>query len=131
VTSLLDTNVLVRHFTGAPAEQAQRATAFLRAATPRELVLVDLVVAELAFVLQRVYQEPRQDVARLLRATLALPAVRCPNDSLLHRTIELYEAGEDFTDAYLVATAEAERIPTIVSFDRGIWSGANVQRLEP
>lgn len=28
MTSLLDTNVLVRHFTGAPAEQAQRATAF-------------------------------------------------------------------------------------------------------
>jgi predicted nucleic acid-binding protein len=131
VTALLDTNVLVRHFTGEPLDQAQRATAFLRAALPEEILLVDLVAAELVFVLQSVYKQPRTVVARLLQATLALPAVRCNSAVLLHRTIELYAAGRDFTDAYLIATAEGEDIPAIISFDRGIRADRGVRRIEP
>lgn len=131
MTALLDTNILVRHFTGAPPEQARRVSAFLRAAAPDQLLLADLVVAELVFVLQSVYRQPRATVARLVRAVLALPALRCDHARLLSRTIELYEAGQDFTDDYLVATAEAQGIPTIVSFDRGIRSYPNVRRMEP
>jgi predicted nucleic acid-binding protein len=131
VTALLDTNVLVRHFTGAPEDQARRATAFLRAATPGELLLLDLVAAELVFVLKSVYRQPRAKVARLLRAVLALPAVRSDHARLLHRTIELFEGGRDFTDAYLIASAEALDIDAIVSFDRGIRDLADLRRIEP
>ncbi len=131
MTKLLDTNVLVRHFTGEPEDQARRATTFLSSAAPRELLLVDLVAAELVFVLQSVYRQPRATVTRLLWAVLALPAVRCDRASLLHRTIQLYETGSDFTDAYLIATAEKEDIPTIVSFDRGIRNIPGVRRIEP
>jgi len=131
VTALLDTNVLVRHFTGAPPEPARRATAFLRAAAPGELLFLDLVAAELVFVLQSVYRQPRATVARLLRAVLALPAVRSDHARLLHRTIELYEGGRHFTDAYLIATAEAQAIHAIVSFDRGIRDLPDVRRIEP
>ena len=113
MTALLDTNVLVRHFTGSPLDQGDRATAFLRTAAPRELILVDLVAAEFVFVLQSVYRQPRRIIARLLRAVLALPAVRCDHAGLLHQTIEFYEAGHDFTDAYLIATAEQDGIPSI------------------
>lgn len=128
---LLDTNVLIRHFTGEPPDQARRATAFLRAAATKDLILVDLVAAEMVFVLQRVYQQPRATVTQLLRAVLALPAVRCDNSLLLYRAIELYEANRDFTDAYLIAVAEAEGIPGVVSFDRGIRNNPGVRRIEP
>jgi predicted nucleic acid-binding protein len=74
---ILDTNILVRYFTGEPEDQAQRATTFLSSAAPRDLLLVDLVAAELVFVLQSVYRQPRAAVTRLLLAVLALPAVRC------------------------------------------------------
>lgn len=92
---------------------------------------MDLVVAELVFVLQSVYKQPRRRVAQLLRATIALPAVRCEDSIRLHRTAELYESGFDFADAYLVACAEAGNIPTIVSFDRGIRAMSSVTREEP
>jgi predicted nucleic acid-binding protein len=131
VIALLDTNVLVRHFTGAPPEQARRATAFLRAAAPGELLLLDLVAAELVFVLQKVYREPRASVARLLRAVLALPAVHSDHSLLLHRSVELFDAGRDFTDAYMIATAEAQGIHAIVTFDRGIRGFPDVRRIEP
>lgn len=131
MTALLDTNVLVRHFTGSPPEQARRATTYLRTAVPGQLLLVDVVAAELVFVLQSVYKQPRSSVARLLRSVLALPAVQCGHAALLHRTIEIYEEGADFTDAYLIAFAEADSIPAIVSFDRGIRDLPDVQRIEP
>ncbi len=128
---ILDTNILVRYFTGEPEDQARRAAIFLSSAAPQDLLLVDLVAAELVFVLQSVYRQPRAAVTRLLLAVLALPAVRCDSASLLHRTIQLYEAGRHFTDAYLIAMAEAESISTIVSFDRGIRNIPGVQRIEP
>lgn len=47
---LLDTNVVVRHLTGQPPDQARRATRFLREA--EALDLPRLIVAELVYVLE-------------------------------------------------------------------------------
>jgi len=63
VSAFVDTNILVRHLTGDPPEQAERATKFLAAAD--ELLLADLVVAEVVDVLESFYQVPRQRVAEL------------------------------------------------------------------
>jgi predicted nucleic acid-binding protein len=131
VTVLLDTNILVRHFTGDPPDQALRATAFLHSSQPGELLLLDLVAAELVYVLQSVYRQPRPQVARLLRSTLGLHSIHCENLALLHRAIELYAAGADWTDAYLAATAESRGVAEIVSFDRGLPRIPDVRRVEP
>jgi predicted nucleic acid-binding protein len=131
VTRLLDTNILMRHFTGEPPDQARRATCFLKAAAPGELVLTDLVVAELVFVLQSGYAQPHSRIAQLVRSAIALEAVSCDSEPLLYRTLELYDSGRDFTDAYLVATAERMGIPEIVTFDRGLRDVPEVRRIEP
>ena len=61
MSALLDTNVVVRHLTGDPADIAARSTAFLAAES--ELLLADLVVAETVHVLESYYQAPRDEVA--------------------------------------------------------------------
>jgi predicted nucleic acid-binding protein len=131
VTTLLDTNVLIRHFTGDPPDQARRATAYLQGSSAGEFLLLDLITAEMVFVLQRRYLQPRDTIAGMLRSTLALPAVRCENEALLHRAIELYEAGAGWADAYLVATAEHRGKLDIASFDRGIPRVPDSRRVEP
>jgi predicted nucleic acid-binding protein len=50
VSAFVDTDILVRHLTGDPPEQAARASRFLAAAD--ELLLADLVVAEVVCVLE-------------------------------------------------------------------------------
>lgn len=50
LTAFVDTNVLIRHLTGDPPEMASRATAFL--ASAEELLLPDLIVAEIVDVLE-------------------------------------------------------------------------------
>lgn len=130
MSAFLDTNVLIRHLTGDPPAQARRATAFLERA--EELLVPDLIVAEVVYVLESFYEVERQHVAELVRAVIGFPAVVVVDEPLLLRALEVYEVDRlDFAEAYLVASAEASGVETIASFDRTIDRLATVQRLEP
>lgn len=130
MTAFLDTNVLVRHLTGDPPELARRATQFLAEAD--ELLVPDLIVAEVVYVLESFYEVQRPQVAELVRAIIAFPAITVLDQDLLLRAIEIYELDRvDFAEAYLVANAERSGIDTVVSFDRSIDRVATVHRLEP
>ncbi|MGH9171271.1 MAG: PIN domain-containing protein [Acidimicrobiales bacterium] len=126
----MDTNVLVRHLTGDPADMAARATAYLR--TAGELWLTDLVVAETVYVLESFYETPRSHVAEALRSLIALDSVLSVDPSVLLRAIEVYEIDRlDFAGAYLVACAESTGINKVVSFDKSIDRVGTVERVEP
>lgn len=128
--ALLDTNVLVRHLTGDPSGQARRATAFLRAR--HELILTDLILAEMVYVLESFYERPRTEIAELTRALLALPSIAVVDHDLLLRAVELYEDVRlDFAEAYLAALAELTDVRRVASFDRQIDRVKTIRRVEP
>jgi predicted nucleic acid-binding protein len=130
VSAFVDTNVLVRHLTGDPPEQAARATRLL--AQTEQLLLVDLVVAEVVYVLESFYEVPRTRVAELVRAIIAFPAIGVADEPLLLRALEVYEVHRlDFADAYLVAIAETSGVDAVVSFDKAIERVPTVRRVEP
>lgn len=126
----LDTNVLVCHLTGDPPAQAQRATRLL--ANAEELLLEDLVVAELVYVLESVYALPRSRVAESARAVVGFDSVVTASGDRLRRALEVYEIDRlDFAEAHLVARAEESGLRKIASFDRSLDRVADVQRIEP
>jgi predicted nucleic-acid-binding protein len=130
VSALLDTNIIVRHLTGDPPSQASRATAFLRGS--HELILTDLVLAEMVYVLESFYEVARTDIAAMARALLALPSIVAGDHDLLLRAVEIYEVGRlDFVEAYLVALAEMSDVKRVTSFDRQIDRVKSVERVEP
>jgi predicted nucleic acid-binding protein len=130
VTAFVDTNLLVRHLTGDPPEQAARATRLLSRA--EVLLLTDLVVAEVVDVLESFYEVPRSRVAELVRAIIAFPSIGVADRSLLLRALEVYEVHRlDFADAYLVAQAETSGVSAVVSFDKAIDRLPTVRRVEP
>jgi len=130
VTAFVDTNVLIRHLTGDPPDLAARATTFLAEAD--ELLLPDLIVAEIVYVLESYYEVPTEDVARLVRSVIAFAPIQTLDPAVLLRSLEVYETHRiDFAEAYLVASAEAAGIPDIVSFDRSIDRVATAKRIEP
>ncbi|HLA17113.1 MAG TPA: type II toxin-antitoxin system VapC family toxin [Candidatus Limnocylindrales bacterium] len=130
MTAFVDTNVLIRHLTGDPPEMASRATRYLE--TADELLLPDLMFAEVAYVLESFYETPRAQVATTLRAVLAFPAIRVVDADLLQRAVEVYEVHRlDFADAFLVASAERTGIGVIASFDRTVDRVTTVRREEP
>lgn len=130
LNAFVDSNVLVRHLTGDPPEQASRATQFLRAGDG--LILVDLVVAEVVYVLESVYEVERERVAELVRAILAFPALTVADEALLLRALEIYEEHRiHFAEAYLAACAEISGVGAVASFDRDVDRVPSVRRLEP
>ncbi len=130
VRALLDTNILVRHLTGDPPGQARRATAFLRAR--HELILTDLVFAEMVYVLESFYERPRGEISEMARALLALPSIAVVDHDLLLRSFELYETVRlDYSEAYLAALAELSDVNQVASFDRQIDRVKTIKRVEP
>jgi predicted nucleic acid-binding protein len=128
--AFVDSNVLVRHLTGDPPDQAKRATALLRDA--EELILVDLVVAEVVYVLGSVYVVERERVAELVRAIVGFPPVVVPDRLLLLRSLEIYEQHRiHFAESYLAACTEATGVGVVASFDRAIDRVGTVRRLSP
>jgi predicted nucleic acid-binding protein len=130
VTAFVDTNVLVRHLTGDPPDQAERASRYLSQA--EDLLLPDLILAEVAYVLESYYEVERVRLAETLRSILAFPAIHVLDRELLQRTVEVYEVHRlDFADAYLVAAAERTGVGVIASFARSIDRVGTVRRDEP
>ena len=130
MSAFLDTNVLVRHLTGGPPDQAARATRLLAQAT--QLLLPDLIVAEVVYVLESFYEVPRPRVAELVRAIVAFPTIEVADEPVLLRALEVYEVHRlDFADAYLVAEAETSGVNAVASFDRAIERVPTVRRVAP
>ena len=130
MSAFIDTDVLIRHLTGDPSEQAARATRLLSDAD--QLLLPDLVVAEVVDVLESVYEVPRLRVAELVRAIVAFSAIEVADEPVLLRALEVYEVHRlDFAGAYLVAEAETSGVNAVVSFDKSIERVPTVRRIEP
>lgn len=130
MSAFVDTNVLVRHLTGDPPDMARAATEYLR--TETELLLTDVVAAEVVYVLESFYEAPRGQVAQALRSLVAFDSVVCVDPALLLRAIEVYEVQRiDFAEAYLVACAESTGVAHVASFDRSLDRVATVERIEP
>ncbi len=130
MSAFVDTNILVRHLTGDPPDMAQRATRYL--ASERDLLLVDLIVAETVYVLESFYETPRSQVAEAIRSLIAFESIVCVDPALLLRTVEVYETDRlDFAEAYLVACAETTEVGRVASFDRAVDRIDTVERVEP
>ncbi|MEX0832690.1 MAG: type II toxin-antitoxin system VapC family toxin [Actinomycetota bacterium] len=128
--TLIDTNVLIRHVTRDPPEQAERATDFLE--NEHEFFCPDVVLAEFFYILKSRYALSRQRCAAAALSVLGIENLFVADDALLVRAIGIYEQHRvDFEDAYLVALAEREGIRQIVSFDRDFDRIPEIERVEP
>ena len=130
MTAFVDTNVLIRHLTGAPPRPGSPRHRL--SGRRRRIAPPDLIVAEVVYVLDSFYEVPADEVARLVRSVIAYPPIRTLDPALLLRSLEVYEIHRiDFAEAYLVASAEASGVPDIISFDLSIDRVTTANRIEP
>ena len=70
--------------------------------------------------------------ARLVRSVVTYPPIRCVDQALLLRALEVYETERIyFAEAYLAASAEAAGVPGVVSFDRDLDRVPAITRFQP
>jgi predicted nucleic acid-binding protein len=129
----LDSNVLLRFFTGEPPAMFAAASALIGRAERGEAVLeLDrLVLAETAFTLESFYKRPRKEVARLLAAFVDRSGVRMADrERILDALTRVQSSDVHLVDAYLAATASETQLP-VASFDRDLDGFKDITRFAP
>ena len=130
---LVDTNVLIRFFTGEPADMAAKARRLIQRADREELLLVVLpiIVAETVYTLESYYEMDRKEVAEKISIFLQSRGIEAiESERVLDALGRCHDRGVHFADAYLAAAAADLKEP-IASFDRDFDKFKDVQRVEP
>jgi predicted nucleic-acid-binding protein len=119
----LDTNVLVRLITGDDPVQAREIEVFLEK-TEGPFLIPDLVMAELAWVLQRRYGFARAEVGDVLLALLNRRDVVFEDEERVRVAVRYFIEGLDLADALIVEIARAAGCDRLASFDDSLKAKA-------
>jgi predicted nucleic-acid-binding protein len=131
----LDTNVLVRYLALDDPKQATRATRLieqeLSVSEPGFISLV--VLAELCWVLARLYRASQEEIKQTVDDLLATPQFHLERREVVQSAVQRAKGGQtskgDFVDALIAQTAQAEGCSHIVTFDKAAARGAGMKLL--
>ena len=130
----LDTNILLRFFTGDDSQKAQQAlNLFMRIERGEEKVITSSsVIFETVYTLQSFYKLPRGEIKDKLLPIISMRGVHLPDKSVYYRAFDLYVTKNiSFADAYNAAYMISEEIFNIYSWDRDFDKIEGIVRLEP
>lgn len=130
MSKLIDANLIIRYLIQDDPIKAGAVQKLLKN-SKEPLILTDMVLAELVWTLSSHYHLSKEEISDKLQSLLALNTIES-NQQLLSQSLEIYRTFNiDFVDAYLVATAENQKLPGIYSFDKDFDKVKTVKRFEP
>ena len=119
---VVDTNVLVSFLTDRNPDQQAQATKLIEKAAGGDLRLIlhQIVITEIVYVLQNLYEVEKTEVARMLDDLLLLPGILLDNEVSWSRVRRLWPAPfTDLADAVLASVATGAPYDSIATFDLG------------
>ncbi len=117
----IDTNPFIRYFTNDIPELAERVENLLKRAKQGQVKLMvnELIVAEIVWVLESVYEMKKGQISKLLEAIFNTHNLEIPNKTVLKEAAEIYkEKNIDFIDAYTVSYMKVREVTKLCSFDK-------------
>ena len=130
---VLDANVVLRFFLQDNPRQSAATVALFTKAERGDvaLFLPDVIVAEVTFVMEKVYRRNRMQIADALLDLIQNSGISLQSPAVLTDALLRYRAHTiDFPDALVAAMAATKGIPAI-SFDRDLDKFNDVKRHEP
>jgi predicted nucleic acid-binding protein len=118
---LVDANLLISFVTDRHSEQQARAARlFEQAAQGKALLLCPHnVLIEFAYVMDKVYRQPKALVRQILADLVAMPGVEVPPEADFAEILALWpEPFGDLGDALIAALARREKKAAVATFDR-------------
>ena len=119
---LIDTNVVIRFLTKDNEEYYLKSLEIFRdiEAGKTEALLMDFIVAEVVYVLHRIYGHSKKEISSVLKKLLLYDHLYTENKLITFEALEIYtDRNIDFADAVLCAKRKLEGFE-IVSFDKDL-----------
>lgn len=119
---LLDANILIRFLVRDHEEHYLKSVEIFRNIEEgkMEAMLMDFIMAEVVYVLKRIYKYEKKEIASTLKKILLYKHLYTENKLVTFEALELYaDKNIDFADAMLCAKKNLEGFE-IVSFDKDI-----------
>jgi predicted nucleic-acid-binding protein len=115
----LDTNVLVRYFAQDDEAQSAQASTLIEALTPENAGFIShIVLVELVWVMQSLYQADRATIAKIIQTILSVPSLHVDNSEVVQKALRVYaETSADFADCLIAKLADAASCKKTVTFD--------------
>lgn len=96
---LVDANIVLRYMLLDHAELAEKAIEIIE---KNDIFLPFEVVAEIVYVLEKVYKVGRHEISRSIRELLLQPGIHTYDSEILHQAIEIFSTTRmDFVDTLL------------------------------
>lgn len=117
----IDTNILIRFLTGDDEQQAKKVYKIFKSAeTAKEEFFVPLlVVLELIWVLDAVYEISREEILNSISDLLLMPILRFENRSTIQQFIYSCRGTKyDLSDILIAHSAKSKGCDTIITFDK-------------
>ena len=119
---LLDANILIRFLTRDHEEHYLKSVEIFRDIENGkiEAMLMDFILAEVIYVLKRIYKHEKKDISSALKKLLLYNHIYTENKLVTFEALDIYaDKNIDFADAMLCAKKKLEGFE-IVSFDKDI-----------
>ena len=119
---LLDANILIRFLTKDHEEHYLKSVEIFHKieAGETEALLMDFILAEVVYVLKRVYKHEKNDISSALKKLLLYKHLYTENKLVTFEALDIYaKRNIDFADAMLCAKKSIEGFE-IISFDKDV-----------
>ncbi|MDL1962661.1 MAG: PIN domain-containing protein [Deltaproteobacteria bacterium] len=130
----IDTNIFIRFLTNDIPEKADACEKIFKKAVAKKetLFTTDLVIAEIVWVLESIYELQKEEVQDKVEKILNTPNLICPHRNLILSALTLYsEKNIDYIDAYNALVLKDEGIEELYSYDKDYDRIDWLTRLEP
>jgi predicted nucleic-acid-binding protein len=119
----LDTNVLVRLLTRDDHKQAEKVRLLFEAHSEAndEFFVSDVVLAELAWTLERAYRFDRTEIGKTIKAMTENATLMFESRDVLRVAYDIFESATvGFADCLIVARAQSRGCSSLLTFDKAM-----------
>jgi len=112
---VVDTNVILRYLLEDDEELFNKARSIFDKALKREweILIKEVVIAEVVYVLEKVYKVSRKIIAETLKELLILKGIKAENKDFVLKALEIYKNKKlDFVDCILCSMSDNYEIET-------------------
>ena len=120
---VIDTNVILRYLLADHKEFYYQARAVMEEVRigDRKVLILDSVIAECVYVLIKIYNVPRKEIAEKLKGILAYKGVAGREKERLREALDIFAGSNvDIVDAFVFVFATAEKNRRLLSFDKDL-----------